>query len=82
MIELSINGAFMLYLSLTIFFLISQWTWQHYYTQRKKSLPAQQNLYVCEYCHFAYLYDSQKKINQCPQCKSYNRENQFKNLNP
>jgi uncharacterized paraquat-inducible protein A len=73
MIELTFASAFMLYLCLTLFMLFGLWIYNHYCSRRKEILPCEQELTICEYCHFAYLEDSAKKLTQCPQCESYNQ---------
>ncbi len=73
MIELSPTTALMLYLGLTLFFLLSIWIWNHYASRRRQILPAEQDLHVCEFCHFAYLDTGAKKLTRCPRCQSYNK---------
>lgn len=77
MIELSLTAAFIMYLSLTLLALLGIWGWQHWKKKTKVIAQPPKELFVCEYCHFAYLFDSNKKVNQCPQCFSYNKENRF-----
>lgn len=78
MIELSANTAVMLYLCLTLTFLLGLWISQHYHTRTKKIVTSEHELHVCEYCHFAYLEANHKKITQCPQCHLFNKNNLFK----
>lgn len=73
MIELTFASAFMLYLCMTLFILFGLWVYHHYRTRRREILPCEQELVVCEYCSFAYLEESSKKVTKCPQCHSYNR---------
>lgn len=77
MISLSPNTALMLYLSLTLAILFAIWTFNHYRTRQKKIILAEEHLLVCEYCHFAYLAQSEKKVTQCPQCNSFNKNNTY-----
>ena len=72
MIEISPAAACTLYLGLTLFFVLSLWGYQHYRGRKKKLISVAQELFICEYCHFAYLDELQKKVTQCPQCRSYN----------
>lgn len=72
MIELTFASAFMLYLCMTLFVLFGLWIYHHYRSRHREILPLEQELTVCEYCHFAYLEDSAKKLTRCPQCQSYN----------
>ncbi len=75
MIEVSANTAMMLYLSLTLAVILGIWIQQHY-ASKKRQLSIQENtLFICEYCHFAYLASKHKKINKCPQCHSFNQQN-------
>lgn len=73
MIELTTNTAIMLYLSLTLSTLLGLWVYHHYSTRSKKVDISDQELHVCEYCHFAYLDEIETPITRCPQCKSYNK---------
>ena len=78
MIELTFATAFVLYLGCTLAILLGIWGYSHYQAKRKKILSYEQDLYVCEYCHYAYLEDTLKKINRCPQCNSFNQKNLYK----
>lgn len=78
MIELSANTAVMLYLGLTLGILLGIWGYHHYRSRSKKIFTEEQELLVCEYCHFAYLEDITKSVNQCPQCQSFNKANHYK----
>jgi ribosomal protein L37AE/L43A len=78
MIELSPTTGFMLYLGATIAFLFAIWAMQHYRTRKKTVVTASQELFICEYCHFAYLQEFGRKVTQCPQCNSYNQQNAYK----
>ena len=75
MITLSTTTATMLYLCLTLIVLLGLWTYQHYCSRKKKINVSEQELFVCEYCLFAYLADQSKSVNRCPQCLSYNKDN-------
>lgn len=75
MIELSANTAVMLYLCLTLAILLGLWLKHHYYSRRKKIVTIEQELRVCEYCHFVYLDDDFKEVTQCPQCRLFNKYN-------
>ncbi len=77
MIELTPNTALMLYLTVTLVLIFGIWCFQIFYKPKKKFEPMGQELCVCEFCHFVYLNNQVKKINQCPQCNSYNIHNQF-----
>jgi ribosomal protein L37AE/L43A len=73
MIELSPTTALMLYLGMTLSVLLGLWIFQHYRYRHKKILSSEKELFICEYCHFAYLDEGTKKITHCPQCQSYNK---------
>lgn len=77
MIELSANTALMLYLGLTLATLMGLWAVQHFQKRRKKILTHDQELLICEFCHFAYLGDIGKPVSKCPQCQSFNKGNKF-----
>jgi len=78
MIALSSAEAAMLYLCITMISLLSLWGYQHYQSRRKKIITTSQELFVCEYCHFAYLSDIAKDVTQCQQCLCYNKHNTYK----
>ncbi len=78
MIKLSAQAAAMIYLLLTLGSLLALWLYQHFKGSKKKILPAREDLYRCEYCHAAYTADPLKKVNQCPECHSYNKENHYR----
>lgn len=77
MIELTFNTALMLYLSLTLFAVLGVWGYSHYHFQRKKIISAEKTLFICEYCHCAYLAESLRNVNRCPQCNSFNKDNNY-----
>lgn len=77
MIELTFVTAFMLYLGSTLALILGIWGFSHYQTKNKQIMSLEKSLSTCEYCHFAYLNDSAKKITQCPQCGSYNRKSKI-----
>ncbi len=78
MIEVSLTTAIMLYLTLTLVVLLGLWSYQHYTSRFKKIIISDQELFVCEYCLFAYVADGTKPVTQCPQCQSFNKFNHFK----
>jgi len=78
MIELSATTAIMLYLCLTLLAILLFWSYHYWGSKAKKIVTSEKELYICEFCHFAYLADMAKTVNQCPQCASYNKQNQFK----
>ncbi|WP_068469139.1 hypothetical protein [Candidatus Protochlamydia phocaeensis] len=80
MIELTFNTALMLYLSLALLIVLGVWVYSHYRTRRRTILSCEQDLFVCEYCHYAYLEESIKQLNRCPQCGLYNKHNQYQTL--
>lgn len=80
MIELSPTTALMLYLGITLFTLLGLWVSRHYQTRGRKIHLPEKDLYICEYCHFAYLEEGIKKINRCPQCHSFNQTGKRKTL--
>jgi uncharacterized paraquat-inducible protein A len=71
-IELSPTTALMLYLGFTLTILLGAWLYSHYSSRHKKILPLEQELHICEFCHFAYLDTNAKKITRCPRCQSFN----------
>ena len=77
MIELTFNTLFMLYLSMTLAVILGIWIYSHYRMRKRTIFTTEHSLFICEYCHFAYLEDSIKKINQCPQCGLFNKHNAY-----
>lgn len=77
MIQLSFTSAFLFYLGATLFIVLGLWIFSHYKTRQKIILSSEKTLFVCEFCHFTYLEESIKKLNQCPQCGLLNKKNQF-----
>lgn len=77
MIDLHPNTALMLYLSFTLAILLGLWTWHHVKSRKKKISLNEQDLFVCEFCHFVYLGSASNKITKCPQCLSFNEKNKF-----
>ncbi len=78
MIELTPITALMLYLCLTLATLMGIWGWHHLSSRKKKIVITEQELLVCEYCHFAYLAQISKGVTKCPQCDSFNKLNRYK----
>lgn len=77
MIELTFNTLFILYLGLTLTSVLGIWIFSHYQTRHKTILSTEQDLRICEYCHFAYVEDSVKHLNRCPQCGLFNKNNTY-----
>lgn len=73
MIELTPTAALTLYLSATLAIVLSLWIYHHYKSRHKKLVTLSQELFICEYCHFAYLDERGKKVTHCPQCQSFNK---------
>ncbi|ADI37573.1 putative uncharacterized protein [Waddlia chondrophila 2032/99] len=77
MIELTPITALMLYLCITLATLLGIWARYHLKSRKQKVIIVEQELLVCEYCHFAYLDQIGKEVTSCPQCGSYNKKNQY-----
>lgn len=77
MISVSAAAAFMLYLCLTLGTLFGLWIYSHFKNKKRKILANREELYLCEYCHFVYVSNPLKPVNQCPQCKSFNKNNTY-----
>ncbi len=80
MIELSFTTAFMLYLGITLTFVLGIWIYSHYRTRRQTIFSCEKALFVCEYCHFAYLEENIKELNRCPQCGLFNKQNHYRKI--
>jgi len=78
MIEMTFNTLFLLYLSVTVSMVFGIWIYSHYRTRRRTFFPEEKSLCVCEYCHYAYVEDSIKPLNKCPQCGLFNKHNSFR----
>lgn len=72
MIELSQTTALMLYLGMTLAFILGVWIYSHYGSRKRCFMPLEKELITCEFCLFAYLDTGGKKITRCPRCESYN----------
>lgn len=81
MIELTFNAFFIIYLSATMAMILGIWIYSHYRLRKRTFFSTEQALFVCEYCHFAYVEDSIKELNRCPQCGLYNKHNEYQTKN-
>lgn len=77
MIQVSFTTAFMLYLGMTLLAVLGIWIFSHYKTRKRSYYSDEQALFVCEFCHYAYLEDSAQELNRCPQCGLINKKNQY-----
>jgi ribosomal protein L37AE/L43A len=77
MIELTFNTVFMLYLSLTMALVLGIWIYSHYRMRNRTFFMTERALFICEYCHFAYVEDRMKQLNRCPQCGLFNKKNLY-----
>lgn len=77
MIHLTFANAFLLYLIFTTVIILTIWLYSHYRQRNKTYLPLEQELFICEFCHFAYVDQSAKKLNRCPQCQLINEKNRY-----
>lgn len=73
MIELSPAMALLIYLGSTLAILMGVWVSSHYRQRRRRFLPLEKDLNVCEFCHFAYLDTGAQKLTRCPRCDSFNK---------
>lgn len=74
MISLSADMAILVYLAMTLLLILSIWSFQHFKSRSKSILTSEQQLNMCEYCHFAYLANERETVTQCPQCSSFNKK--------
>jgi len=63
----------MVYLGLTLGFLLGIWLYTNVRSKAKTIVPVEKKMFVCEYCHFAYLDEASKPVTQCPQCELFNK---------
>ncbi|KAF3362867.1 hypothetical protein PHSC3_000609 [Chlamydiales bacterium STE3] len=77
MFEVTATHAAIFYLGSTLLVIFGFWIYQHLLSRKKAILSNPEELFVCEYCHFAYLNAANKKVNRCPQCKSFNKDNRY-----
>jgi ribosomal protein L37AE/L43A len=78
MIELTFNTLFISYLSLTFAVVLGIWIYSHYRMRHRTFFTTEKALFICEYCHCAYVENSDKQLNRCPQCGLFNKENAYK----
>lgn len=78
MIELSPHALLMVYLTITSMGILGLWLWHHFKIKQAPRLDQQEELHLCEYCQFLYMALSDKKVNSCPRCQQYNKNNRFK----
>ena len=74
MIKMTLPNAFMLYLGGTLAVLLFFWIYHNLMMRKKKLIPYERRLLVCEYCSFSYLEELFKAVTQCPQCHSFNKK--------
>ncbi|MGK5593894.1 MAG: hypothetical protein ACSNEK_00870 [Parachlamydiaceae bacterium] len=74
MFEVTATHATLIYLGGTVAIIFAIWIFHHYEARKRPWIGHSEELYICEYCHFAYL-SSHHPINRCPQCKSFNKDN-------
>ncbi len=77
MIEITYNALFIFYLGATLAIILGVWIYSHYGSKRRVIFSNDNTLFVCEYCHFAYVEDSLKQLNSCPQCGLFNKSNAY-----
>lgn len=66
-----------IYIYLFFFFIIACISNMLLKTKKKhkeKPTSLQHQVFRCPICTFVYLFDTDKEITQCPQCKSYNKK--------
>jgi hypothetical protein len=78
MIQISATLALTLYLSLFLLTLLLLWILHNKKKMKSLKIEPLTKLFVCEFCKYPYLDKSSKKITECPQCKSFNKENDYK----
>lgn len=77
MIELTPSAALMLYLLMTLSFVLGLWGYSHYKTRSRKIFTAPKELYICEYCTAVYMDEAHQSVTKCPECQSFNKGNRF-----
>ncbi len=77
---ISVDPSKALILYLMFFFITLLFLWLKSNKKRTKAIKVKpfSVLYLCYYCTFVYLDKNHKKITQCPQCKSFNKDNCYK----
>ncbi|MDR3624081.1 MAG: hypothetical protein P4L16_02950 [Chlamydiales bacterium] len=79
MFTVSSSISFTLYLGIFLLLLLALWLIDNKRHSKKTKLPPLSELFICEYCHFPYLDRIDKDVTMCPQCKSFNKNNRYKN---
>jgi len=77
MIELTFSTAFMLYLGFTLLSIFGTGLFSQYRMRKKILFSNQQTLFKCEFCHNAYVEETGKEFNRCPQCFLINKKNPY-----
>ncbi len=77
MIKIAPNTAIMIYLAITLSTILGVWFYHHLKQRRTKVVVSDQQLMICEYCTCAYTGDISKDVSQCPECKSFNKNNKY-----
>ncbi|MEC7838897.1 MAG: hypothetical protein VX777_02525 [Chlamydiota bacterium] len=78
MIQVAPNTAIMIYLALTLSSILGVWIFSHLTRRQHKIITTENQLRICEYCQCAYVDDISKEVTQCPECKSFNKNNQYR----
>lgn len=77
MIKVTMTTFILIYLSCLLLLFFGLWVYSHLKQRKKGALTPYEVLVICEYCHFPYLAKAQKSINECPQCRSLNKNNLY-----
>ncbi len=73
MIQTTSSAAFTIYLSITLGMVMALWIYTHYRSKKRKILTNEKELFICEFCHFAYVDEQVNQLNLCPQCGLFNK---------
>ena len=75
MIKIEISLAVALYISLSIFLVISAWIFYNYNRKEKNLINDAMHLEQCRFCAHVFFNYLDKEILICPLCKSYIQAN-------
>ncbi len=72
MIPVKITAVFFFYIFFLLIWILGTWIYYEYKWKAKKYVPPEKKMFRCLICAHIYLDDRDRKISQCPRCRSYN----------
>jgi len=81
LIEISLHTAIVIYLTIGLALLFTLWIKDNKERSRKIRPTPLFQLYICEYCRFPYLDETDRPVTRCPQCQAMNKDNYYTKQN-